>query len=204
MFTSEPAGQPSPGPETKGQRTRRRILDAARRVFGQVGYDRATIRAIAAEADVDKSSVVKYFGSKESLFAEAVDWRIDIKGLTTTDPATTARNYLHTILGEWSAGEDTPMSVLLRASLTSQQAAELLRRHITAESTDQIALSLEGVRTEEARLRAALIGAVLFGIATQRHLLRFPDLADAPLDEVVRLAAPLIQALLETGDGDDV
>jgi AcrR family transcriptional regulator len=45
--------------ERKGERTRRRILEAARRVFADLGYERATIRGIAAAADVDKSSVIQ-------------------------------------------------------------------------------------------------------------------------------------------------
>ena len=60
-----------PAAERKGQRTRRRILETARAVFAEVGYERATIRGIAAAAEVDKSSIIKYFGTKEALFREA-------------------------------------------------------------------------------------------------------------------------------------
>ncbi|MET7330428.1 TetR family transcriptional regulator [Nonomuraea sp. NPDC005650] len=180
--------------ERKGERTRRRILEAGRRVFGEVGYDRATIRAIAAEAQVDKSSVIQYFGTKERLFREALDLRIDVDSLTVDgDPAATAESYLRAMLERWAATPDTPMAVLLRTSLTSEEAAEQLRRHITAEAIDRIAFHLEG---PDPRLRAALAGAVMFGITFHRHLLRTPDLAGAPMDDVLRLAVPLIRELL--------
>ncbi|MFI7128733.1 TetR family transcriptional regulator [Nonomuraea sp. NPDC050153] len=180
--------------ERKGERTRRRILEAGRRVFGKVGYDRATIRAIAAEAQVDKSSVIQYFGTKERLFREALDLRIDVDALTVDgDPAASAERYLRAMLERWAAAPDSPMAVLLRTSLTSEEAAELLRRHITAEAIDRIAVRLEG---PDPRLRAALAGAVMFGITFHRHLLRTPDLAGAPLDDVLRLAVPLIRELL--------
>ncbi|MET9246146.1 TetR family transcriptional regulator [Nonomuraea sp. NPDC003709] len=180
--------------ERKGERTRRRILEAGRRVFGEVGYDRATIRAIAAEAQVDKSSVIQYFGTKEQLFREALDLRINVDALTVDgDPAASAERYLRAMLERWAAAPDSPMAVLLRTSLTSEEAADLLRRHITAEAIDRIAFHLEG---PDPRLRAALAGAVMFGITFHRHLLRTPDLAGAPLDDVLRLAVPLIHELL--------
>lgn len=182
--------------ERKGERTRRRILEAGRRVFGRVGYDRATIRAIAAEAQVDKSSVIQYFGTKQQLFRAAVDFGIGVDALTGGgDPAASAENYLRAMLERWAADPDSPMAVLLRTSLTSEEAAELLRRYITAEAIDPIACRLEG---PDPRLRAALAGAIMFGITAHRHLLRTPDLADAPLDDILRLAVPLIRALLAT------
>lgn len=190
------------GQERKGERTRRRILEAARRVFGQAGYDRATIRAIAAEAQVDKSSVIQYFGTKQQLFREAVDFRMEVDALTVGgDPAASAENYLRAMLERWAADPDSPMAVLLRTSLTSEEAADLMRAHVTAESIDRIAPRLEG---EDTRLRAALAGAVMFGITVHRHLLRTPDLANAPLEDILRLAAPLIRAMLapQTHDRD--
>jgi AcrR family transcriptional regulator len=48
---------------------RARIRDAAMRHFGEVGFDRATIRMIAASADVSPGLVRHHFGSKEELRA---------------------------------------------------------------------------------------------------------------------------------------
>ena len=70
-----------------------------------------------------------------------------------------------------------------------------MRAHVTAESVDRIAPRLEG---DDARLRAALAGAVMFGITVHRHLLRTPDLANASLDDILELAIPLIRSLLES------
>ncbi|MEV4341726.1 TetR family transcriptional regulator [Streptomyces sp. NPDC049590] len=189
-------------PERKGQRTRRRIMEAARRKFAEVGYERATIRAIAAEAGVDKASVIQYYGTKRALFREAVRWHVPIEELTTPDPARTVDNYLRAMLGSWAADPDSPMAVLLRTSMTSEEAAELLRRHVTEETVERVAA---GIDAPDARLRAALSGAMMFGIATQRYLLRMPDLAEARLDDVLRLAAPLFRTLIapepEAGPG---
>ncbi|MEV0348717.1 TetR family transcriptional regulator [Nonomuraea sp. NPDC050680] len=193
MSTDELAGQAWEN-ESKGQRTRRRILEAARRTFGEVGYERATIRAIAAEADVDKSSVIQYFGTKQQLFRESLDLCLDVDSLTTDDPGRSAENYLRAMLERWAAAPDNPMAILLRTSMTSQEAAQLLREHVTAEAIDRIAA---GVHGPDARLRAALAGAMMFGITVHRHLVRMPDLAEADLDDVLRLAVPLIRTLLD-------
>ncbi|WP_416520357.1 TetR family transcriptional regulator [Streptomyces achromogenes] len=185
-------------PERKGERTRRRIMEAARRKFAEVGYERATIRAIAAEAHVDKASVIQYFGTKQELFREAVSWHVPIEELTTPDPARTVDNYLRAMLSSWAADPDSPMAVLLRTSMTSEEAAELLRRHVTKETVERVAANVDA---PDARLRAALSGAMMFGIATQRYLLRMPDLAEADLDDVLRLAAPLFRTLIAPGSG---
>ena len=80
MSSARPTPEATPDDESpaerKGARTRRRILEAARGVFADVGYERATIRLIAAAAGVDKSSVIQYFGTKQGLFREAVHWDI--------------------------------------------------------------------------------------------------------------------------------
>jgi AcrR family transcriptional regulator len=72
-------GEPVPGtggPRSEG--TRRAILRAARSMFAARGFEQTTIRAVAAEADVDASMVMlRYFQSKAGLFAAAV----------STDPA---------------------------------------------------------------------------------------------------------------------
>jgi len=51
---------------------RREILDAAVEVFGEHGYDCATIADVARRAGVSAGTVVHYFGSKGGLFEAAV------------------------------------------------------------------------------------------------------------------------------------
>ena len=181
------------GGERKGLRTRRRILDAARGVFAKFGYERATIRGIAAAAGVDKSSVIQYFGTKQALFREAVHWEIPIAELTSNDPAETTENLARGMLAAWAADPNSPMAVLLRTSMTSEDAAELLRTHITAQSVDAMAATIDA---PDARLRAALAGAMLMGIASQRYILNMPDLKDADVEDILRLITPLVRTLL--------
>ncbi len=196
MSTAEPAPEataPEAGGERKGLRTRRRILDAARGVFAKVGYERATIRGIAAAAGVDKSSVIQYFGTKQALFREAVHWDIPIAELTSDDAAETTENLARSMLAAWAADPNSPMAVLLRTSMTSEDAAELLRTHITVQSVDKVAATIDA---PDARLRASLAGAMLMGIASQRYILRTPDLKDADVEDILRLITPLVRTLI--------
>ena len=56
--------------DAQREETKARIVTAARRLFGEHGYDRTTIRSIAAAAGSDAGLVMRYFGSKEKLFAQ--------------------------------------------------------------------------------------------------------------------------------------
>lgn len=68
MSTTPPEGR-SP----KAEQTRRTIVDAATRLFRSGGYQRTTMRAIAAEAGVSLGNAYYYFGSKEHLIQAFYD-----------------------------------------------------------------------------------------------------------------------------------
>ena len=61
---------------SKSDRTKSRILDASRTLFAQFGYEATTIRGIAEKAGIDPSMVIRYFGSKDALFALTVDFEM--------------------------------------------------------------------------------------------------------------------------------
>ena len=57
----------------RGERTRRKLVDAAETVFGQKGYEQASIADITREADVALGTFYVYFPDKKALFIEVVD-----------------------------------------------------------------------------------------------------------------------------------
>jgi len=61
----KPAGQPLEGRETVA-----RLLDAAERLFGELGYDAVGMRLLAEEAKVNLGAATYHFGSKEALYVE--------------------------------------------------------------------------------------------------------------------------------------
>lgn len=64
-----PSGRPL---GTKGERTRRRLLEAAEDVFGARGYHDASIVKITEAAGVSQGSFYNYFASKLEIFEELV------------------------------------------------------------------------------------------------------------------------------------
>jgi AcrR family transcriptional regulator len=62
---------PIPG-TLRGQRTRGRIMAAAEDVFGQMGYEPASITAITQAAGVAQGTFYVYFPSKHSIFVELI------------------------------------------------------------------------------------------------------------------------------------
>lgn len=60
-------------PRGEGHERRPEILQAARRVFGRQGYDRTTMRRVAAEAGVSPAGIYIYFKNKEAILAALRD-----------------------------------------------------------------------------------------------------------------------------------
>src|SRR5581483_10191865 len=57
----------------RGEATRRKILDAAEEVFGELGYYEASIAEITRRAGVAQGTYYIYFHSKREIFAELVE-----------------------------------------------------------------------------------------------------------------------------------
>ncbi len=57
----------------RGQRTRQKLLEAAQTVFGEKGYEHASIADITREAEVALGTFYVYFPDKQSIFVEVVD-----------------------------------------------------------------------------------------------------------------------------------
>src|SRR4051812_33037331 len=64
---------PGRPPAAKAAETRERIVQAAREVFSELGYDAATFQAIAIRADLTRPAINHYFASKRLLYREVVE-----------------------------------------------------------------------------------------------------------------------------------
>ena len=60
--------------QTASEQTRMRLLNAAREVFSQSGFQMATVREICRRAEVNVAAVNYHFGSKDGLLAEALNF----------------------------------------------------------------------------------------------------------------------------------
>jgi AcrR family transcriptional regulator len=169
--------------------TRAAILAAARERFAADGYERATIRAIAETAGIDPAMVMRYYGSKEKLFATAADF-----DLRLPDPVSLPATGFGTIVARhfvdrWE-GDETLMA-LLRAAVTNEAAAARTREIFAGQLAPAVAARCP--YPEEALTRTGLVASQVLGMALCRYVLRLPPVAAMSRDEVVGWIGPTIE-----------
>jgi AcrR family transcriptional regulator len=179
---------------TKAQRTRAAILAAAREQFALHGYDRTSIRAIATQAQIDPAMVMRYFTSKEGLFAAAVDVDLMLPDLKGTPRHELGTQLTQHFLDRWEGSlSDDVLVILLRSAVTDPRVAERLQSVFV----EQVAAALRPLAPPgDGDRRAALVASQLLGIALTRYLLRFPAIAERPRDDVLADVAPSVQRYL--------
>jgi TetR/AcrR family transcriptional repressor of nem operon len=59
---------------TKGQQTRRKIIEAAAPIFNKRGYDGSSLNDLMVATGLKKGGIYRHFSSKEELAAEAFDY----------------------------------------------------------------------------------------------------------------------------------
>jgi AcrR family transcriptional regulator len=172
------------------QETRADILAAARSRFGADGYERTTLRAVAADVGVDAALVIRYFGSKQDLFAAAAEFTLHLPDLTGIDPDRVAEVLLPKFFAVWE--DDTTFVALLRAAMTSATAADTMRGVFAT----QVAPVLAAVAPDHPAQRAGLMGAFIIGLATTRYVLNNPAVAQLSHDDLILWAGPVVRHLL--------
>ena len=197
MATSGRAAErKNPGGRRPGDSgTREAILDAARMLFAERGYDGASVRAIASAAGVDPALIRHFFGDKQSLFAATVADRTSLPdrmlGAIAGDPADVGHRFADAYLSLWEDPDTRPMlQALARSAVTSAGAADMVSELLQAR------IRSRGAVDDAQALRISLAGAHLLGVAFARYILRMPPLADLPHDALVAEIAPTIQRYL--------
>ncbi|MFF5446993.1 TetR family transcriptional regulator [Streptomyces sp. NPDC012888] len=186
---------------TRSDRTRAAILRAARELFAVRGYQGTTIRAVAAEADIDPSMVMRYFGSKQGLFdaalaigggASEIDLRLPDLG--SVPPERLAEVLVGHFVERWEGDPgDDALLVLLRSAVTDERAAARMRELFAAQVAPALAAALG---PERAARCAGLVSAQLLGLALTRYLLRLPAVAALPAPALVAAYTPALSATL--------
>jgi AcrR family transcriptional regulator len=178
--------------------TREAILAAARRQFGEQGYDRTTLRSVAAEAGVDPALVVHFFGTKQRLFLAGVELPVEPDELVehvAAGPRDSVGERLATYV--LNALEDPDVRSrwvgMVRAAASEPEAANRLR--IVLE-TRVFAPLVKALGVEDAPFRATLAGSQIVGIAMARHVVGVEPLASADPETLAAAIAPTLQRYL--------
>ena len=170
--------------------TRELILDAARQVFADKGFDGAGVREIAARSGVNAALVNRYFGSKEGLFREAVLPEVNLDDLMQGDPNSFGRrvaDYFATKTHD--CGEFDPTAAALR-SISSDAVHDMLRDTVDREIIGKLSHWLGG---EDAEVRAVLITAHLLGFDMLRRIVGVKALSPAEAEKACERFAAALQ-----------
>ena len=179
----------------KGDRTRAAILAAARERFAADGYERATIRAIAADVAIDPAMVMRYFGNKEKLFAAAAEFDLRLPDLSAVAREELGERLIGHFLDRWE-GDET-LKALLRASVTNEAAAARMRQLFATQLGPAIA-GLTGGAPDTAE-RAALVATQALGFALGRYVLALDPIVQMPRATIIAWLAPVLQHYLTSG-----
>ena len=175
----------------KSRRTREAIEAAARDLFAELGFERTTVRDIGAQAGIDPSMVIRYFGGKDALFARVAVPDLQLPDLSDVDPATIGETLVRHFLDQWegeAAGGGMP--ILLRSSASNEEAANRLRGIFIAQVFPAIA---RAGPPETAAFRAGLVASQLLGLALTRYVLRLPPVVAMAPEDIVRFVGETVQ-----------
>lgn len=176
--------------------TRESILDAARRLFADKGFDATTVRAIAAEAGVDPAMIHHFFGTKEELFRETlqipIDPAVEIPQIIAGGPDEIGIRLVRTFVRLWDSPVGTTGAALIRSAMSNDWTLRLMREFLTTQILRRI---IEAVPLDpaEAPMRVSLVASQLAGLAMMRYIIKLEPLASMPSDRVVELVGPTIQ-----------
>ncbi len=188
-----------PGPDS----ARSSVLDAALQLFAEVGFERATIRAIAARAGVDPALVHHFFGTKDDLLRATLVLPVDpdavFAGLEE-HPGDEGRALVARVLELWRQPQvREQFTALLRSAMSHEQAQAALREMLTRELIRRLVVR---VGSADASLRAGLVASQLAGLGLTRFIVGIDPIVRATDEQLVAAIGPTVQRYL-TGDLHD-
>ncbi|WP_277370811.1 TetR family transcriptional regulator [Rhodococcus rhodochrous] len=186
------------GPEKRrrtSDETRKLIIDAAGKAFATRPYRDITLKDIAEEAGVSAPLIIKYFGSKEQLYEELVDFQYGAQVLFDGPLESLGERMVAMFARPLEPYKPLSMNILFMSG-GSEESNRMLRDNYSTQMVDALAARLPG---QDARLRAELAMSALMGLAIMRRRM-MQERATGTVEEVVAMYAPLVQRLLD-GDG---
>ncbi|MCG5433429.1 TetR family transcriptional regulator [Mycobacterium sp. MYCO198283] len=189
-----------PGRPRGGSDSRDRILASARELFARNGIGKTSVRAIAADAGVDSALVHHYFGTKERLFAAAIDVDVDPGAVLTrlrAAPVDELGVVLPTlVLSLWDSEAGVGFVASLRSALAGEQIA-MFRSFLRDVVVTELAARVDDPPGTGA-IRAEFVASQILGIAVARHILQLEPMASLPVPAIVEMIAPNLQRYFTT------
>ncbi|MFC5184332.1 TetR/AcrR family transcriptional regulator [Actinomadura harenae] len=181
--------------------TERRLLDAARDLFGELGYDGVTVRMIAAAADANVALVNRYFGSKSALFARVLAGESELREVITGTPdaARLPRRLAEHVARQTHRVPPSPLVRMLDRSVGNPEVQQILREHMDEVLVRPLIAKLDG---PDPRIRATMAALVIMGGGPVRRMLDIGDLRSADQADLVERLTGMFTAALALRSDD--
>lgn len=130
------------------------ILEAAKRLFVELGFDGVSMDQIAAEAGVSKLTVYSHYGDKESLFAAAITAKCEElmgDGLFAPDPGKPLREQLLSIARAFFVLITSEEAVAIHRVVSTQPPPAKLGKLYWEAGPRRVQLGFESFLGEQAR-----------------------------------------------------
>jgi AcrR family transcriptional regulator len=182
-----------------GQQSKQRIIDAAREKFTRDGYERATVRGIAADAGVDVAMVYYFFGNKEGLFSAAILTGPEhplhqLATLLDESSDDIGARLVRRFLEHWDEGGlFEPLLTVWRSAAIQPAARKVLHDALAGPMASRVTAEY-GVT--DAVLRVELVASHLTGLAFARYQLKIEPMASTSVDDLVTWVGPTVQRYL--------
>ncbi len=207
MTTSVPvatAAGAAPRRRRNAADSRQTLLEAARELFAERGFDRSTTRDIGERAGLDPTLITRYFGSKAALYLATLrtDFAAEEPGALRDLLEPTRMLELLDRIGRRGTGPiyDAALRPHSDPIIDAEARAVLTERFV-----DPMEQRLRGDATaQDARLRAEIITAAFIGVAVGRNNGAFPALTAAPSADVAELLAHALSDLRPPPDVQDL
>jgi AcrR family transcriptional regulator len=176
--------------------TREAILASAIRNFARAGYDGVGVREIANDAGVTAMMVNRYFGSKEQLFAEAVEVSFAPPTVIVQDAESIPHDAAAALVERTNPDAEPlePFLIMLR-SVSSPRAVEIVRdaiaRHVGRRLARQLPESGRQIRTE-------VMLSIIAGVLLMRRVIVTRALNGADPDQLEHVLEAVFAAVVET------
>ncbi len=178
--------------------TRGEIVEAAKRVFAAKGYDGASLRAVAREAQVDPALVHHYFDGKASLFVAAMALPFDPRAVAQGHAGSASDSGIGAMvvtgfLTMWDHAEGTGSSfaACVAGMAASASVADAMREFVAERVWNNSPVN-EAESDDQTRRRRALVSSQLMGLAFTRYILRVPPVSTATPAEIAQWAGPTL------------
>ncbi len=162
---------------TKGNRTRERVFDEARRIIVEQGFDALAMRDLAQRCDMQLGNLQYYFATRDSVAMAviAAEAERDISAVNDVmqshdDPQLALTLIVHSLFARWRGESGLIFATLTYLCLHKPEFVDLKRQIYATfyKSLESVIRSLDTkAAPAEVRLRVALITAVIDGSVHQ-------------------------------------